>query len=85
MSLGLVLRIIYRIFIMLFVGEKLKKIRLACLVDCGNYFHEKKRIDKAIKYYQKALHVDSRDYYANIGLAGALVMNKSWVMTKTAG
>lgn len=63
---------------MFFVGEKFKTIRLACLVDCGNYFHEKKRIDTATMYYQKALNVDPNDYYANIGLAGALVMNKSF-------
>jgi tetratricopeptide (TPR) repeat protein len=78
MRLGLALRIIYRAFNMFFVGETFKKIRLACLVDCGNYFHNKEHIDRAIKYYQKALNVEPDDYYANIGLAGALVMNKSF-------
>ncbi len=59
-------------------GEKFKTIKLAYLVDCGNYFHKKEHIDTAIKYYQKALNVEPNDYYANIGLAGALVMNKSF-------
>jgi tetratricopeptide (TPR) repeat protein len=63
---------------MFFVGEKFKSIKIAYLVDCGNYYHTKKNIGKAIKYYQKALRADSEDYYANIGLAGALVMNKSF-------
>jgi tetratricopeptide (TPR) repeat protein len=63
---------------MFFVGEKFNKIKLACLVDCGNYFHERKDLQKAIKYYEKALRIDPNDYYATIGLAGALAANKSF-------
>jgi tetratricopeptide (TPR) repeat protein len=63
---------------MLFEGERFKAIKLAYLVDVGSYFHAKKNIDKTIRYYQKALSVDPEDYYANIGLAGALVLNKSF-------
>lgn len=63
---------------MLFEGERFKTIKLAYLVDVGNYFHAKKNVDKTIRYYQKALRVDPQDYYANIGLAGVLVLNKSF-------
>jgi tetratricopeptide (TPR) repeat protein len=78
MIIKFVLRIIYRIFMMLFEGERFKVIKVAYLVDVGNYFHVKKNVDKTIRYYQKALRVDPEDYYANIGLAGALVLNKSF-------
>src|SRR4030042_1931638 len=78
MSLGLALKAIHRISIMFFMGEKFKTIKLAFLVDCGNYHHTKKNIGTAIKYYHKVLILDPEDYYANIGLAGALVMNKSF-------
>lgn len=63
---------------MLFEGERFKTIKLAYLVDVGNYFHAKKNVDKTIRYYQKALRVDPEDYYANIGLAGALVLKRSF-------
>jgi len=61
---------------MFFVGEKFRRIKLACLVDCGNYFHERKDLEKAMRYYRRALTLDPDDYYANIGLAGALAANK---------
>ncbi len=61
---------------MFLVGENFRNIKLACIVDCANYFHEKKNPQGAIKYYRRALRINPDDYYANIGLAGALVMNK---------
>jgi len=61
-----------------FEGEKFRGIKLACLVDCGNYFHERKNLEKATKYYRKALGIDPQNYYANIGLAAALAANKSF-------
>lgn len=47
-------------------------------MDCGNYFHGKGRIEKAIEYYEKALKVDPDDYYANTDLAGVLAANESF-------
>jgi Tfp pilus assembly protein PilF len=63
---------------MFFVGEKLKQIKLACLVDYASYFYKKKDFRRAIESYKKALLLDPNDYYANIGLAFALVANKSF-------
>ena len=63
---------------MFFVGEKFSRIKLACLIDCGNYFRERKDLEKAIEYYRRALSLDPGDYYANIGLAEALAGNKSF-------
>ena len=59
-------------------GEKLKQIKVACLDDCAFYFCEKKDFRRAIESYRKALLLDPNDYYANIGLACALVSNKSF-------
>ena len=63
---------------MFFVGEKLKQIKLACLVDCASYFYKKKDFRRAIESYKKALLLNPNDYYANIGLAFALVATKSF-------
>jgi tetratricopeptide (TPR) repeat protein len=78
MGVRLLLNLIYRFLIMFFVGEKFGAIKLASLVDCGHYFYEKKDLEKAIKYYRRALTLDPDYYYANIGLARALVVNKSF-------
>jgi len=59
-------------------GENFRHIKLDCLVDTANYFHEKNNFEKAIRYYQKALQIDPSNYYANIGSAGALVANRSF-------
>jgi len=63
---------------MFFEGEKLKQIKSACLVDYASYFYEKKDFRRAIESYQKALLLDPNNYYVNIGLAYALVANKSF-------
>jgi tetratricopeptide (TPR) repeat protein len=63
---------------MFFEGEKLKQIRVACLVDCASYFYEMKDFGTAVEYYKKALLLNPNDYYANIGLACTLVANKSF-------
>ncbi|MGZ3649063.1 MAG: tetratricopeptide repeat protein [Syntrophales bacterium] len=63
---------------MFFVGEKLKQIKVVCWVDYASYFYEKKDFQRAIESYKKALLLDPNDYYANIGLACALVADKSF-------
>jgi tetratricopeptide (TPR) repeat protein len=63
---------------MFFVGEKLKQMKLACLVDYASYFYEKKNFRRAIESYKKALLLDPNGYYANIGLAYTLVAIKSF-------
>jgi len=63
---------------MFFAGERLKQIKLACLVDCAIYFYKKRDFRKAIESYKKALLLDPNDYYANIGLAFTLVANRSF-------
>lgn len=75
MRLGLALKLIYRFCMMLFVGETFRDIRIACLLECGNHFHDKNK-EMAISYYNKALKLDSSNYYANVSLGMALVEKK---------
>ncbi len=63
---------------MFFEGEKLKQIRVACLVDCASYFYEMRDFEAAVEYCRKALLLNPDDYYANVGLACALIANKSF-------
>jgi tetratricopeptide (TPR) repeat protein len=76
--ISLLLRLIQTVCLMFFVGEPFPKIKLACLIDCANYFHKKGSIEKAIKYYKAGLEINPEDYYGNIGLAGALAVDKSF-------
>lgn len=78
MFVQLCFRLIYTVHEMFFVGEKLKQIKLVCLVDYADYFYKKKDFRKAIQSFRKALLLDPNDYYANIGLACSLVANKSF-------
>jgi len=78
MFFQLCLGLTYRVWDMFFVGEKLKQIKVACLVDYASYHYKKKNFRRAIESYKKALLLDSNDYYANIGLACTLVANKSF-------
>ena len=45
MIIKFALKIISRILIMLFEGERFKTIKLSYLVDVENYFHAKKNTD----------------------------------------
>lgn len=54
-------------------GENISKIRSMCFVEYGNYIHEKKDIDRAIMFYEKALKLNPKNSYANVGIASAFV------------
>ncbi len=63
---------------MLMEGEKISDIKSMCLVDYANFLHRKKKIEKAIKLYMKAIHFKTNNFYAYSGLAAALVTKKSF-------
>lgn len=52
-------------------GEKFNDIKSMSFIDYANYLHDKKNIEKAIEYYNKALRLNPTNYYAYGGLAGA--------------
>lgn len=54
-------------------GEKFSNIRSMCLIEYANYLHDKKDIEKAIVHYNKALELDSNNYYAYGGLTAAFI------------
>ncbi len=54
-------------------GEKFSDIKSMCLIEHANYLHDKKDIEKAIEYYNKALRLDSNNYYAYGGLTAAFI------------
>ncbi len=78
MLFRLYLGLAYRVWAMFFEGNKVREIKLACIVDYAIHLYNKKDFGKAIEYYKKSLFLDPNDYYANIGLAFALVANKSF-------
>jgi len=78
MSLKLAFLLLNRIVMMFYLGEKVTDIKSTCLVDYGNYFHDKKSIDKAITYYNRALHLNPDNFYANVALAAALLEKKEF-------
>lgn len=71
--LSVILKIIERLFIMLMAGERFSDIRSMCLVEYANYLHDKKDIEKAIVYYNRAISLNSNNYYAYGGLAAAQI------------
>ncbi len=73
MMIKLILKIIERFYHMFWYGENFNEIRSMCLVDYANYLHDKKEIEKAIKYYNKALRLDPNNYYAYGGLTAAFI------------
>ena len=58
-------------YVMFSEGKKWKEIKSMYLFHCGNYFHDKKNIDKGIIYYKKALGLNADNYYAHTGLGAA--------------
>jgi len=72
------LRLIERFCLMFLVGEKFGDIKSMCFVHLGNYFHDKRKFEKAIAFYNKALIVSPFNYYANAGLGIALVEKKKF-------
>jgi tetratricopeptide (TPR) repeat protein len=70
-KIKVVLTIFERIFFMFLQGEKFNDIRSMTFIDYANYLHDKKNIEKAIEYYNKALRLNPTNYYAYGGLAGA--------------
>ena len=79
MDIKLILKISERVFYMFWHGEKFKDIKSICLVEYGNYLHDKKNIDEAIKYYDKALSLNSNNYYAYAGLAAAFLGKRQFI------
>lgn len=73
MMIKLIFKIIGRFYHMFWYGEKFNEIISVCLVDYANYLHDKKDIKKAIEYYNKALSLDSNNYYAYGGLTAAFI------------
>ncbi len=59
-------------------GEKISNIKSMCLVEYANYLHHKRNIEKAIKYYNQAISLNSYNYYAYGGLAAALLAEKQF-------
>jgi len=70
-SLEGTLRIIERFFLMFFAGNKFNDIKSMCFVDYANYLHDRKNIEKAMLYYNKAITLNPDNYYAYGGLAAA--------------
>lgn len=54
---------------MLLHGDRVKEIVSLSLVDYANYLYDKKDIDKADRYFRKALEYNPQNYYAYGGLA----------------
>lgn len=63
---------------MFWYGEKLSDIKSMCFVDYANYFHDKRNIEKAIEYYNKALRLNPNNYYSYGGLAAAFVEKRKF-------
>jgi tetratricopeptide (TPR) repeat protein len=63
---------------MLCHGEKYRDIKSQCFVDFANYLHDKKNVEKARKYYERALTFNGANYYAYAGLATVSIENKKY-------
>src|SRR5512139_1208053 len=74
----LVLKLVERFCLMFLVGEKFRDTKSMCIVHVGNYFHDKRKFEKAISFYHKALILNPDNYYANVGLGIALVEKGSF-------
>lgn len=72
-NIDIVLRIIERFIVMFMVGEKFNDIKSMCFVDYANYFHQKNNVDKAIVFYNRAINLNPKNYYAYGGIAAAQV------------
>ncbi|MGB9716477.1 MAG: tetratricopeptide repeat protein, partial [Thermodesulfovibrionales bacterium] len=79
MDIKLILKISERVFYMFWHGEKFKDIKSMCFVEYGNYLHDKKNINEAIKYYNKALSLNSNNYYAYAGLSAAFLEKREFL------
>jgi tetratricopeptide (TPR) repeat protein len=74
----LILKMIGFIYGMLFTGENIKNIKSTCQVEYANYLHDIQDIEKAIKYYNKAISSNANNYYAYGSLAAALFEKKQF-------
>jgi tetratricopeptide (TPR) repeat protein len=63
---------------MLFTGDNIKDIKSACLVEYANYLDGKLNAADAIKYYNKAIGLNPKNYYAYASLAAALFKIKQF-------
>lgn len=76
------IKLILKIFLivrnMFFIGENIKNIKSACLVEYANYLDDKLNVEDAIKYYHKAISLNSKNYYAYTSLAATLFKIKQF-------
>ncbi len=73
MIIGAFLKIAHIFLSFLFYGESLRHTRASCLAEYGNYLYKAGDIDRAIKYYKRALLFDQDNFYAHSGSAASLV------------
>lgn len=75
---GLSLRIVERLFFMFLHGEKLTKIKAACLVDYANFQQDRKNLGEAMNLYEKAIKLYPTNYYAYAGLAAIFIEKRNF-------
>ena len=78
MWLGILLKRFHVFFAMIVYGEKFVDVKIRYYIEYATYLGKRGAVDRALHYCNKALELDTDNFYALLGLVTAFVQKKEF-------